>query len=252
MKRISRALTAVGILTQFTLAAAGTSHAQASPPSTVERFSPEGYAAKVRQATARFTEPMVAFGDPRLSDPFDVSCTEGIAGQGRWADDKNWAYDFEQDLPAGVACTFTLKPSLRSLSGKSIAGKRSFAFTTGGPAILRSFPQEGARWVDENQAFLLLLSAEATEESILRNASFSVEGVNEAIGVRIVKGEERKALIESGPAQGLVRILRPKYGRETVLKFRRKEKAADDPRIVVLTARQTFPPEAKVFLRWSK
>jgi alpha-2-macroglobulin len=72
------------------------------------------------------------------------------------------------------------------------------------------------------------------------------------VGVKIVKGEDRKTLIESGPARGWVRLPHPVAGRETVLEFRRKEKAADDPRIVVLMARQSFPPEADVFLRWGK
>jgi hypothetical protein len=29
-------------------------------------------------------------------------------GRVRWIDEKNWAYDFERDLPAGVSCEFTL------------------------------------------------------------------------------------------------------------------------------------------------
>ncbi len=40
----------------------------------VDAFSPQGQAKGVRQAAARFTEPMVAFGDPRLADPFEVRC----------------------------------------------------------------------------------------------------------------------------------------------------------------------------------
>src|SRR6266536_2132901 len=68
----------------------------------VEVFTPQGQAKGVRQVAVRFTEPMVAFGDPRLPEPFDVRC-EGdparIKGKGRGADTRNWVYDFEQDLP---------------------------------------------------------------------------------------------------------------------------------------------------------
>lgn len=251
MKRISRLLAAV-FLPALVAGAAVPTPARSEAPPSVESFSPDGDTPKIRQATARFTAPMVPFGDPRLDDPFEVSCSEGIAGKGRWADGRNWAYDFESDLPGGVVCTFTLKPSLRSLDGRPVEGRGKFSFSTGGPAILQSHPHEGTRWIDENQAFLLLLNAEATEESILENVSFSAEGVNESIGATIVKGEDRKALIESGPARGLVHLLHSVYGRRTTLEFRRKEKAWEDPRIVVLMARRTFPPGSDVFLRWGK
>ena len=74
----------------------------------------------MRQVAARFSEPMVAFGDPRLADPFTVQCEGDAArlkGRGRWADTRNWVYDFEADLPAGQRCTFTLKPDLKSAGG---------------------------------------------------------------------------------------------------------------------------------------
>ena len=40
----------------------------------VQLFNPQGQAKGVRQVMARFSEPMVAFGDPRLADPFNVQC----------------------------------------------------------------------------------------------------------------------------------------------------------------------------------
>src|SRR6266487_1083001 len=60
----------------------------------VEFFSPRGVVKGVRQVTARFSEPMTTFGDPRNESPFDVACSE--KGSGRWADVKNWAYDFDR------------------------------------------------------------------------------------------------------------------------------------------------------------
>ncbi|HYT48534.1 MAG TPA: hypothetical protein VEL04_08940, partial [Burkholderiales bacterium] len=77
--------------------------AAACAAAQVDVFTPQGEAKGVRQVAARFTEPMVAFGDPRLPDPFDVRCEGDAAhlkGRGRWADARNWVYDFEQDLPA--------------------------------------------------------------------------------------------------------------------------------------------------------
>jgi uncharacterized protein YfaS (alpha-2-macroglobulin family) len=199
----------------------------------VDSFSPQGTARKARQATARFTEPMVPFGDPRVSDPFEVSCTEGARGRGRWVDGRTWSYDFDGDLPAGIWCTFTLKPGLRSLSGAPVGGRRDFSFTTGGPSILQSIPGDGDDRIDENQAFLLLLDAPPDETSVLAHAFFSAGGVREAIGVRLIKGKEREALIEAGPAAG----------------WRRRDPAADR-RIVALMPAQAFPSGAKVALWW--
>ena len=92
------------------LLAAAALHAQ-----PVEFFSPQGEVKGVRQVTARFAKPMVAFGDPREVDPFTIDCPE--QGTGRWADTSNWVYDFARDLPAGVRCTFTLKTGLTDVDG---------------------------------------------------------------------------------------------------------------------------------------
>src|SRR5881394_609399 len=92
----------------------------------VDVFSPQGEAKAVRQARARFSEPMVAFGDPRLTDPFTVKCSGDPAhhkGKGRWVDARNWAWDFEVDLPAGQRCAFTLVADLASVDGRKVEGK---------------------------------------------------------------------------------------------------------------------------------
>ena len=100
----------------------------------------------------RFSEPMVPLGDPRSAvEPFEISCPE--KGRGRWVDSRNWSYDFERDLPAGIRATFTVRQDLRSLSGNALTGTRQFAFSTGGPAILMSNPYEGST-VEEEQIFI--------------------------------------------------------------------------------------------------
>src|ERR1700693_1005996 len=93
----------------------------------IDVFTPQGQAKGVRQVAVRFSEPMVAFGDPSLPDPFSVRCDgdpERLKGRGRWADPKNWAYDFDADLPAGQRCQFTLKPDLKSAGGHALEGRR--------------------------------------------------------------------------------------------------------------------------------
>lgn len=197
----------------------------------IEMFSPQGTVKDVRQVNVRFSEQMVPFGDPRLIEPFDIKCPE--KGKARWADGKNWIYDFDRDLPAGIICEFTLKPDLKTLSGKPVTGKQQFSFSTGGPAIKISYPHEGSEYIseyiDEDQIFILTIDADATEESIISNASCSVEGINERVSVRILKGEER----------------------QEILKVRRYRQYKDMPE-VVLQCKQRFPNNSVVRLIWGK
>ena len=141
--------TATSILLAMTLmvaaAWAATTDKATSIPSQenasgLELFSPQGEVKKVRQVTARFAESMVPFGDPRQVDPFDIDCPE--SGNGRWADDRNWVYDFDHDLPAGVQCRFTARKELTSLAGHAIAAGEKREFTTGGPAVINSLPRD--------------------------------------------------------------------------------------------------------------
>ena len=64
----------------------------------VEMFSPQGTVQRVRQVQVRFSESIVAFGDLRADQPFDISCAE--QGTERWADERNWVFDFDSDLDA--------------------------------------------------------------------------------------------------------------------------------------------------------
>jgi len=168
--------------------------ASASEPS-VEFFSPQGEVKGVRQVTVRFSDQMVPFGDPRLVEPFDISCPE--KGRARWADGKNWIYDFEHDLPAGVLCEFKIKPDLRTLSGAKVDGTQKFTFTTGGPAIQRANPYEGSEYIDEDQIFILWLDVEPKEKTVLENAFCSVEGIGERVGMRIITAKRRRSFTSS-------------------------------------------------------
>ena len=198
----------------------------------VDLFTPQGEVKGVRQVTARFSDPMVPFGDPRLVEPFAVSCP--AKGRQHWVDDKNWVYDFERDLKAGVICEFTLRSDLKTLAGETMNGQRKFTFNTGGPAIIQSNPREG--WnIDEEQAFILALDAEAKESTVLEHAYCSVEGVNERVNVRIIKGADRERLVSS---QG-------QYYR-----FGLSRDGMQDYSLMVLQCKQRFPSSAKVRLVW--
>jgi hypothetical protein len=75
----------------------------------------------VRQVVAQFSEAMIPFGSPHSDDsPFEIKCD--AKGRARWADQKNWVFDFAKDLPAGVRC-ISLK-NIKTLSKKSFSGKQ--------------------------------------------------------------------------------------------------------------------------------
>ena len=235
--------------------------AAGAPAAQVDVFSPQGEVKGVRQVAVRFSDPMVAFGDPRLPDPFDIDCP--APGTGRWADSRNWTFDFAHDLPAGLRCTFRLKPDAISLAGDTITADQSFAFNTGGPAVLEMLPHEGNA-VDEEQVFLLGLDAPVTEQSLLTSAYCDVRGIAERIPVRIIAGDERKALL-AARGDFLDRWLRVlfKDGREIIIEgrpfikgsrldqFLSSDTAGKFP-IVALQCQRRLPNNAQVSLVWGK
>ncbi len=204
--------------------------ALAQEPPRITGFTPQGTVKKVRQVRAVFSESMVAFGDPRLETPFEVECVED--GNGRWVDPRNWVFDFKHDLPAGVRCSFRLKPGLRSLAGRELSGQREFGFSTGGPSIRKSIPYAGNRSIAEDQVFILELDVMAKEESVLARAGFAIPGIRQPVGVRILTGEER----------------------ETILDAHRWlfDSDPDRSRYLLLQCRQRFPQASKVSLVWGK
>ena len=203
--------------------------ALAQQQARVDQFSPQGTVKNVRQVHARFSEPMVPLGDPRPPEnPFVMQCPE--KGTGRWVDGRNWVFDFDRNLPAGIRCEFRLRDGLKTLAGNSVGGPQQFVFSTGGPAILSSRPFEGSDSVDDEQIFLLELDSETVERSVLANTSFTVEKVPDRIGVRIVTGEPRDA------------ILRAEYPRA---EYR-------PPHTLLIQAVRRFPAGARVSLVWGR
>lgn len=221
----------------------------------VESFSPEGTVKAVRQVTARFSEPMVSFGDPRQSDPFDVDCP--LPGTGRWADHRNWVYDFPRDLPAGVQCSFVLRSDLRSLAGEGVDAAR-FAFSTGGPAILESLPYEQSQ-IEEEQAFVLALDAFADSPGILEHAWCDAQGIEERIGVRLVEDEDRARILDS-QRSFVDRLLQARAQAGELGDLPRAGKDAASLRaaalerlpLVVLRCARRLPPESVVRLVWGE
>jgi uncharacterized protein YfaS (alpha-2-macroglobulin family) len=215
----------------------------------VQHFSPQDTTRQVRQVTARFSTPMVALGDPRLPDPFRVDCA--VSGKGRWADGRNWVYDFDADLPAGLECRFTLNEGLKDLGGRPVESQRTFKFDTGGPAIIASFPQDGWEVLDEEQIFLLKLDAPATAGSVTSHAYCVIDGLAERVPLKVLTGQERRDVLAQRAALGYAyyRLLwKDGYVSGARVRDRTLEQAEDV--IVVATCNRRLPSATKVNLVW--
>src|ERR1700744_4221428 len=145
----------------------------------VTSLTPQGEVARVRQVVAKFDQPAVRFGDPKAPAPLAVACDDAQAGKGtgRWTGEKQWVFDFADDLPPGVRCSVTRIPGFKSPSGTDLTGAERWQFNTGGPFV-RSWQPSGEK-IDEQQIFMLELSGPATPASVLANVWCAAGGIGE-------------------------------------------------------------------------
>lgn len=163
----------------------------------VEVFAPQGEVHPVRQVQVRFSEAITRVGDLRAYNPFTIGCA--VPGKGRWVDGRNWVYDFERDLPAGIACQFVPVKGLRAASGKPVAESPVYRFHTGGPSILDARPYRDSRDIDENQVFLLKFDGENDRRSLVSSSYCLIENIKEKVPLRFLTIEETRALAEKLP-----------------------------------------------------
>jgi uncharacterized protein YfaS (alpha-2-macroglobulin family) len=206
---------------------------------TVKTFSPQGQVQQVRQVRAAFSDAMVGFGDPKAQAPFDIQCS--APGSGRWADERNWIYDFDADLKAGQSCTFTARAGLASVAGSAIEGTSQFQFKTGGPVLalvngrVDIQPSESST-IDPKQVFVLNPNGVVNDASLLKNMYCQADGVRERIPVKLVTGKEREQLL-SFLSQG---------------KRRQKLKTDGGATVRVVQCQQTLPFGRRMELVWGK
>jgi len=164
----------------------------------VTSVSPQGEVARVRQVVLRFDEAAVKFGDASAAAPADIQCSDASAGagSGRWLNGRDWAFDFDADLPPGVACDIALKKSIKSASGAILTGATSYKFNTGGPFVQWLWPSTGET-IDEDQYFILQLNGPATLASVQAHVWCAAQDLGERVAVRLIDGKERTALLKS-------------------------------------------------------
>ncbi len=198
----------------------------------IVNVSPKGEVARVRQVLVKFDEGAVAFGDPKAPAPVSLSCSDAQAtkGNGRWVNEREWAFEFENDLPPGVSCTVQVKSGFKSPKGAELAVGRS-TFNTGGPFVQQVRPGTSSR-IDEEQYFVLRLNGAATTASVQSNVWCAVEGLGERVPVRLIDGNERTALLKANGWD--------------------KAAATESQRYVTLACNRRFTPDTKVSIVFGK
>ena len=229
---------------------AGLATAITARAAEIQVFTPTGEAKNVRQVLARFSDPMVSFGDPRLADPFNVLC-EGdparLKGRGRWADSRNWVYDFDSDLPGGQRCQFGLKPEVKTLAGRNVEGRREFAFHTGGPAVIQALPHEGDEGIDEEQVFLLALDTPAETVS-LQHAWCEAAGIGERIPLKVLGEKETRGILQANKqeAYNLFNAYVKDGPRPPIAQFKIEDKRWRDLPVIGVRCGRRLPAEGEV------
>ena len=199
----------------------------------ITSVSPQGEVAQVRQVVAQFDSAAVRFGDAQAPAPLTLQCSDAQAsqGSGRWTSEREWVFDFAQDLPPGVRCTVQVKPGFKSAYGAALTGASSYSFNSGGPFVQRVLP---GTWedIDEEQYFVLQLNGPATLKSVQEHVWCTAEGMGERLPVRLITGAEREALI-TNPAM--------------------KKRAAQDPlSVATLACNRRLTPATQVQLVWGR
>jgi hypothetical protein len=200
---------------------------------SITSLTPQGEVAQVRQVVAKFDASAVNFGDPKAPAPFSLSCSDAqaTAGNGRWISDREWAFQFAQDLPPGVRCTLQPRADFKSPKGEPLSAAATYTFNTGGPFVQHIRPGTYQR-IEEEQHFLMQLNGAATPASLQANVWCALDGLGERVPVRLIDGAARTALLAS---QGL------------------EKAAAKDPlRYVALACARRFTPASKVQIVFGK
>ncbi len=204
----------------------------------------------IERFTVRFSQPIVALGDPRAASPFKVGCA--VAGQGRWIDQQTYVYEFANPLPGGTACSFDLVDGLKSVAGYAVGGQRSFRVDAGGPVARAVLPSRYGGEVEEDQVFLVAANMPPTRASVAANAYCAVDGIGEKIPVDILGDDVAPRLLGAlGTDDYAVSSFLEEAGLPTSLPKAEADRKAALADVTALKCRRPLPPGRDMALVWS-
>ncbi|WP_380786473.1 alpha-2-macroglobulin [Sphingomonas sp. R86521] len=203
----------------------------------------------IERFTIRFSQAMVALGDPRAQGPLEVTCP--IGGEGRWVDQQTYVWDFATPLPGGTACEIKTRAGLKSAGGYALGGQQSFKVDAGGPVARAVLTGGEDSDIEEDQVFLVAANMAATRASVAANAYCAVDGIGEKIAVDVLPAElPAKLLGELGTERYEVRNFLESAGLPTTIPTVAAERAKMLSSVTALKCRRPLPPGRDMALVW--
>ncbi len=203
----------------------------------------------IERFTIRFSQPMVALGDPRAQGPLEVTCPVG--GEGRWSDQQTYVWEFATPLPGGTACEMKTRAGLKSASGYALGGQQSFKVDAGGPMARAVLPGGDGSEIEEDQVFLVAANMAATRDSVAANAYCAVDGIGEKIAVDVLPADlPAKLLGELGTDRYEVRNFLETAGLPTTIPTAAADRAKMLSSVTALKCRRPLPPGRDMALVW--
>ena len=202
----------------------------------------------IERFTIRFSQPMVALGDPRAAGPLEVICA--TSGEGRWVDQQTYVWEFATPLPGGTTCEMKTRAGLKSVTGYPLGGQQVFRVDAGGPVARAVLPAGRGDGIEEDQVFLVAANMPATPASIAANAYCAVDGIGEKIAVDVMPADmPGKLLGELGDRWEVSRFLET-AGLPTTIPAGAADRRRMLAGVTALTCRRPLPPGRDMALVW--
>ena len=165
----------------------------ASQAASVQQFMPQGKVADQTRVTVRFNAAMTKLGETEGAAPFSIDC-QNIAGEGRWIDERSWAWQMSRPLQPGERCVFALKSGLTAANGEAVSGKNRFEFFGAAPRPWAIRPAPGSG-IEEDQAFVINGGGPLNAKSLENNLWCEADGVGQRIPARPVSQAIRNEVL---------------------------------------------------------
>ncbi|MFM9828605.1 MAG: MG2 domain-containing protein, partial [Sphingomonas sp.] len=238
------------LITQFgllALAAAPIAAAADNSPRVVVATPGIGDGA-IERFTWRFSEPMIALGDPRAASPVKGDCAVG--GSGRWADQQTYVYAFDKGLPGGTRCSFDLIDGLTSARGVTVTGQQHFTVDAGGPVARSVLAGDGGE-IEEDQVFLVAANMAPARGSVAAGAYCAVDGIGERIPVDVLDAAlPEKLLTELGTEHYATTGFLDQAGLPTTIPAAAADRKAMLAAVIALKCHRPLPPGRDMTLIW--